>query len=264
MGVIDGTRHPHLSGQAMIEGKIANVTFVHKFGSALDIGTTLTPVCSSKTYPTPAAAVSLELVSTDNTNDIPAGAGARTVRVYGIQDWDVGEVEQDVALNGTTAVPLTGTWLRVYRMKVLDSGTYATSTAPSHNSTITLRVAGAGATWAAINSSGGFGFGQSEIAAYSVPSGYTAYLAGYEIWVSSGKTADLIFFVRENADDVTTPYTAMQSKILIRSLVGTFGTGHDDHPIGGFTGPCDMGWMAASTSTTSSVSIAFDILLVKG
>lgn len=264
MANIDGTRHPAAPGTALTAGRIGKTTLIHKFGAAESIGTSLVPVTSSKTYQTPQTAQSLEIVSTDNTNDVAAGAGARTVRVIGIKAWADGEEFEDVTLTGTTPAAIPGTWLRVYRLIILTSGTYATQSAPSHNSVITVRNTGAGVTWAVIERHAStFGFGQSEIACYSIPTGYTAYLAGHSIFVDSGKSADCIFFSRESADDTVAPYQAMNSKILYRGIVGDIGDKHDDHPYGPFVGPCDIGWLAASTSTTSSVSIEMDILLIK-
>lgn len=249
-----------IRGLALAAGKLPNFKLVHKFGSRVALGTSLLPVTTSGTYQTPTAAASLELVSTDNTNDKAGGAGALTVRVIGIQDWDVGEVSQDVSLNGTTAVPVPGTWLRVYRMQVIESGAYADTATPSHNSTITLRGAGAGATWSQIVAVGGFGLGQTEIACYSIGSNKRCYLAEHDIHINSGKSCDVMFFVRENAHDVTTPYDAMRTKISYRSVVGEIASGSDINPLGPFNGPCDVGWMAKSTSTTSDIVIAFEII----
>ena len=160
------------------KGNVVGHSIVQKFGAIEGVTTTLSPVTSSGKYPTPTAVVALELVSSDNTNDIPAGTGALSVTIEGISNtngvWT--EESQTIALNGTTAVAVPNSMLRVYRMFVATSGVYATATTPSHNSTITLRVSGAGATWQQITPTGTFGLSQAEIAVYTVPKGKTGYL----------------------------------------------------------------------------------------
>ena len=250
--------NPHLIARGLIDG--TNV--VHKFGAASDVGLSLVPVTTSQTYPTPVTAESLEVLS-DSTNDngttSPLGSGALIIRIFGLKTW-AGESTEDVTLNGTTVVAIPGTWLRIYRVKVIGSGTYATDLAPSHSSTITIRGAGAGATWAIVDAQASFGLGQSEIAAYSVPTGKLAYVHSAAIFVEANKSADVLFFVREDADIVAAPYSVMQSKIILRNIVDALGVSPDT-PLGAFTGPCDIGWLGAATAQTANISIDFEIEL---
>lgn len=246
--------------QLVRQGLVPGHSLVSKFGAAEAIGTSITPVATAKTYKTPTALTSLELVS-DSTDDAAAGSGLRKVRVYGLSTgWE--EVIEEVTLNGTTAVALANQYFRIYRMYGTESGTYATDTAPSHNSTITLRVASGGATWAEFISVGGFGMGQSEIACYSVPAGYKAYLVDRYLTVETNKAANLFGFIRESADTVAAPFSPM--RVFERNLAIT-----EEHAVkprvlrGPFQGPCDLGYMAAATpSGTCDVSISFDLLLV--
>jgi hypothetical protein len=215
-------------------------------------------------WPTPTTATALELVSDDNTNDIPAGTGARSVTIYGIKDWTTGEESATIALNGTTPVA-AGSWLRVYRMMVASSGTYATQTGASHDSTITLRVASAGATWSHISPAvTGFGAGQTQMAVYSAPTGKSVYVDFINILVEASKQADVFLYVREGADTIAAPFNAMNLKAGFRMVDGQ--TDVDYHfPLGPFVGPCDIGFMAASTpSGTADISIRFDIIEVDG
>jgi len=150
--------------------------------------------------------------------------------------------------------------LRVYRMKVLTSGSYGTQSQGSHNGVITLRETGAGAIWATIVEVSSFPAGQTEIAVYTIPAGKIGYVSSFSIWIQSNKTANVVLFVREGADITTPPYSAMQAKVVLRDIV-------DHIPVnprtmyGPFTGPCDVGWMGASTSVTSNIEIDYEILL---
>lgn len=245
------------------KGNVPKHSIVQKFGAISGVTTTLTPVTTSGAYPTPTSPVSLEIVS-DSANDTSGGSGAIQVTIEGISNtngvWT--EEVQTVTMNGTTAVAVPNQMLRVYRMYVSASGSYATATTPSHNSVITLRVSGGGATWQILNSAGSFGLAQSEIACYTIPKGYTGYFLSKNVSVEDAKTANVFLFTRDNADDVTTPFSPMRVKELERNLSNE--TARKPHaPLLKINGVADVGFMAQSTSTTTSLSIEFEILLVE-
>lgn len=242
---------------------VKGVSVVHKFGAALDVGTDMVPITTSKTWNTPTDPTSLELVSgdiTDNGASSPLGSGAHTVRVIGLSDWAGNEATEDVVLDGTTPVALSMSLLRVYRMKVMTSGSYATQAQGSHNGVITLRETGAGAIWATIVDVSGFLAGQTEISVYTIPAGKVGFVPSFSVWVQSNKPANVVLFAREGANIITLPYSAMQAKVVLRNI--------NDHvalqpktPFGPFVGPCDIGWMGAATSVPSSIEVDYEILL---
>lgn len=241
------------------KGNVPKHSIVSKFGAG-NLTTTLLPVSQDSTYPTPTTAVSLEFVSS-SANDTSAGTGAREVTVIGL-DANWAEQTVTVTTNGTTAVALTGTWLRLYRWYVSQSGTYATESAGSHAGTLTLRVAGAGATWSTITTTP-FPAGQSQIGAYTIPIGYTAYLLSKNMFVDSAKSADLYFFQRTLANDVTSPYTGIMR--IFQREVGVSG-GYElitPSPKGPFVGPCDIGFMGKISSGTADCSVEFQLLLIQ-
>ncbi len=251
------------------KGNVSGATVIQKFGALQTGNTTWTPVSSSGTYATPTAATALELVSTDNTNDIhpdnTAGrTGAHLVRIYGLKTpASTAEETEDIKLNGTTAVALASSWWRIYRMQVVESGSYATSAGSSHNSTISVQETGGGAVWAEVAAVGGFGLGQSEIGCYSIPVGKTVYIMVQHVDVAGTKDTDIAFFVRENADDVTTPFSAMQVKVMERNIpAGTEVHLETKGPLLAVTGPADMGWMAKAASASGSVDVEVDFEII--
>lgn len=233
-------------------------THVRKFGKIFGISTTLTPITGTGLYQTPTTAQSLEIVSSSG-NDISAGSGARTVYVQGL-DANFALQEVTVTMNGTISVALTGTWLRVFRIYVVTSGTYASATASSHAGTITVRNSGAGVSWGQLTIDSGFGLGQSLIGCYTIPAGYTAYVYPDYISVESSKIVSAYFFKRENADDVTAPYSPMRT-IASVELVGGMNFIDSDMPIGVYAEKTDIGYMAKTASGTANVSVSFDIYL---
>ena len=248
------------------KGNVPKHCLVHKFGAIQAVTTALTPLTSSGTYQTPTAPVALEVVSTDNTNDIAAGTGARSVVITGLSNtngaWTI--EEQTIALNGTTVVAVPNSMLRVYRTRVATSGTYASPAAggASHNSTITVQTAGGGAVWAEIKPEGTFGLGTSEIGMYSVAKGSTAYVLSKFVQVESTKKADILFFAREGADTVAAPFTPMISSEIERNVADRLEvTGLT--PLLELTGPADLGFMVKAVSGTADASCDFEVLIVE-
>lgn len=257
-----------LSAGFLIEVEKGNVPghlLIKKFGASDAIGTTLVPVAAGNVYQTPSTLTSLEIVSDDNTNDIAGGDGARTVRIWGLNNINGSWTEdiQDVALNGTTPVVIPNQMFRVYKMRVIDSGTYASQSAPSHNSTITLRVASAGATWATVNTyNSSFGLSATEIGVYSIPKGMTAYLIHVHFDIEGNKVVDVIGFKREGADVITAPFTPMTTFYVKRNIEGEHQTG-DGYALQTIVGPADIGFMARHSSGIAKVEVEFVLLCVE-
>ncbi len=241
------------------KGNVPGSTLVDKFGSNASIGTTITPVTSSGLYQTPTAAANLEFLST-SSSDGAAGLGARKVTVEGLDASGDFQTE-DIITNGTTAVPLSNAYLRVFRMYVKESGTYATATASSHAGTLVVRGAGGGAVWASISVVGGFGLSQSQIGVYTVPNGFTAYLLSYSYSIDSNKSVDLFIFKRENILDITTPFEPMRLQGLQDGVTGAFQFEQQAHQV--YEQNTDFGFMARVTNGTASVSVDFQLLLVE-
>ena len=162
------------------KGNIEGHALIHKFGAG-NVTTTFLPVTQGNVYKTPTSVVSLEIVSSDAA-DAQNGVGARKITVIGLDaNWQ--EITEEIsthATDGTTPVALTNDFLRVYRWYVSESGIYATESAGSHAGTLTLRVAGVGATWSTIGITP-FPVGQSQIGVYTIPIGKTAYLLSKNI-----------------------------------------------------------------------------------
>jgi len=103
--------------------------------------------------------------------------------------------------------------------------------------------------------------GQSQICAYSVPVGQTAYILDYRITSDSNKAIDVSLFKRENILETAPPYTPMR---LIEEFTGV--QGFIDHessiPFGPFPELTDLGFMAKAVSS-ADVSCDFEILLIE-
>ncbi len=241
------------------KGTVPGHTYFHKFGKG-NVGTTMVPVASSLKYPTPTTATTLEVVSTD-ADDTSAGAGARTVTIQGLDgNWDL--ITQTVAMNGLTPVPFPTDMMRVFRWWVATSGVYATSALGSHQGTITIQTSPGAVLW--FNGTvDPYPKGQSEIAGYSVPDGFTAYIFLHNIAVDSTKAVDIIFVRRLNADTIAAPFSPMRAVTEYVSVTGALQPGAKNIPINsGFPARTDLLWLGKVASGTASISILYDVLLV--
>jgi hypothetical protein len=244
------------------KGNIPKHSVVHKFGSGT-LTTTLTPVTQTNTYPTPTTAQSLEFVSS-SASDALNSTGAFEITFIGLDaNWDEQSVSVAAhATDGTIAVAIPGTWLRLYRWYVSQSGVYATDSVGSHVGTLTTQISGGGTIWDTIPITP-FQVGQSQIGAYTIPSGFTGYMIAKNVTVDSSKVTDMYFFQRPLADDVTTPFTGTM-RMVERELNITVPFNQPFViPKGPFVGPCDVGFMGKVSLTTGVASVEFELLLVE-
>ena len=241
------------------KGLVPGHSLVHKFGAGA-VTTTLAPVSNLTKYETPTTAQALEVVS-DSASDAVGGGGATKVTILGLDSsWN--EVEQTITLTGTTPAALTTNLIRLYRWYVSESEAYATATTGSHVGNLTIQLSGGGTTWDTMTITP-FATGQSQIGAYTIPTGYTGYLLAKTVFTDSSKTADVYFFQRPNADDVATPYSGAMR--LVEREVGVSGGFKADFisPKSGIVGPADVGFMANVSSGTAEISVEFELLLVQ-
>ncbi len=123
----------------------------------------------SVVLPVPASAIAMEVVST-SANDAAAGSGARTVEFVTLGAGFV-EQSQTVTLNGTTAVSLTGTHLRLNGMHVLTNGAAGGTAAGD----LILQAAGGGTEYARV-AAGGNMLLQAH---YTVPAGKVGLIVSW-------------------------------------------------------------------------------------
>ena len=249
-------------------GLVSGMQSIKKFGRNAAVGTSFVPIAMGGVYQTPqgSAATALRIKSGGDANDTAAGSGARSVTLEGL-DENFELATEALATAGASASSATSTtFTRLFRAYVTPdtgSGTYASSSAGSHADDIVVENSGGGTDWATIDATD-FPKSQSEIGAYSVPSGYTAYVKLREVTIDSGKTCDLIFFWRANADESAAPYSPMRAQSVLTGVAGgdilTFG--ESAVPFGPYVGPCDLGFMGKVSTGTASISVEFEIVLV--
>lgn len=61
-------------------------------------------------------------ITSSNLNDTSAGSGAKTIRVFGLVDWDSAEVSEDIIMNGTSDVATSNSYVIIHRVQCLTWG----------------------------------------------------------------------------------------------------------------------------------------------
>ena len=199
---------------AIARGHTAGYTAIYKFGYNPDVnGTEETVQAEGGNYVWLDNAVTV-FASSSSANDTGGGTGANTITIQGL-DEDYNEIEESITLNGQTQVATQLSYLRVYRAFVTLAGSGGTSGG-------TVYLGSSGATAGVPNTVyASLGLGnQTQIAAYTVPAGYTLYLddINFTAGISqAGKVATCSFVSRDQGSNVfrTRFINVLQSNQLI-------------------------------------------------
>lgn len=176
------------------EGNVPDHYSWSKTGYNPNVGTSEETVWSYSTqYVWPTAAMQMEVVSSDNTQDKAGGTGALTVTINYL-DGSYNEHSTVVTLNGTTAVPTTP--VNIYRVNAFRCTTVGTNNSPVGN--ITLRGIGGGTVYSYILA----GYTRARNIVYTVPEGYNLYITSI-MWSSADATKGVRFINQANYDNLS-------------------------------------------------------------
>lgn len=153
-------------------GQVTGHSTVNIYGVQASVTTSYIPVWeNASAYTYPAAATTMNLVSTVNTGGDKTGT---TVLIQGL-DANYESISETLTLNGTTVVVTTKSYLRINSMSVSSVTSGANPTG-----VITLKDLTNTTTYAQIAA----GFGRSQMSIYTVPAGYTLYLSRIDAYTS--------------------------------------------------------------------------------
>jgi hypothetical protein len=197
---VSGTTEPF--DLQVARGQIVGHTGVEIFGYTPNIANTaFGPMWEGQTqsgglYTYPGAAAPLVLVST-STSD----TSALSVRIEGCGAGFVPLVET-IALNGTTNVTTTNSFLRINAIYVTNG---------TNIGTITAKISST--TYAQINP----GVGQTQMSIYTVPAGYTFYLSYTQYDAAIGFTSSAYMTGQEyNKDNVSGQVTVTHQTVFVQ------------------------------------------------
>jgi hypothetical protein len=248
-------------GVQVSRGNILNATVTHRYGLA-NVGTSFVPITDNLVYRTPqaGAATALRIKAGGNAADTAAGAGARSLRLTGMNaDGDM--VSETLATAGASASAATSaTFIRLFNAEVVDSGTYGTQSAGSHVGDIVIENAAGGTDWATIPVNG-FPVSNTSIGSYTIPRTYTGFIEGISIAVEGAKLVDILMLSRSGVLQTAAPYKPVKRVAewigVANTLVDTF-----TMPLA-FEELTDVGLLGKVSNGTGNVTIQMDILLLK-
>jgi hypothetical protein len=159
-------------------GQIEAHSTVNIYGYQTAVATSFIPVWENATaYAYPSGATLMRLVSTT------AGDTA-SIQITGL-DANYAVVSEIMVLTGTTPITTTKSYIRINSMQV------TTGSATNPAGTITLKDPSTAAIYAQINP----GVGRTQAAIYTVPAGYTFYLARVNAYTSlNGNNANFVMY----------------------------------------------------------------------
>lgn len=247
------------AGERVLLNRISHVNkFGHAPNGAQGVDTDVwdradsTPTQSIWVAPTQARAHTI--ASTDE-GDTGGGAGARTIRIYGLTGWDSVETSEDIIMN-TGSPPVTDkAYVIIHRMKVLTKGP-----TKANIGTITATAAIDGTITAVILP----GQGQTQMAVYGIPSTQIAYMTSYYASIPISETAGdgIKIILRVNPE----PHAELLN-FLVKHTKGLINTGTSDlihyfKPYFKISGPAIIKIQAIAESVDTDISAGFDLILV--
>lgn len=169
-------------------GQFPRYSINNKFGYNVAAGTSQEEVWNVggiESYLSTAEKMNIVSTSTNDDGD-PAGTGAQTLTIYGLDnDWS--EINETVTLNGQTNVLTTNSYLRVFRMIVNTAGSTG-----SNVGVITASAQTSASTHAQINATDN----QTLKINFSAPAGKYVLITGAEIGTAKNKDVEIRFKIR--------------------------------------------------------------------
>ena len=237
---------------AIARGHTQGYRALYKFGYNPDVGGTEETVwAEGGNYVWPDNAVTV-FASSSSANDTGGGTGANTITIQGL-DEDYNEIEESITLNGQTQVATQLSYLRIYRAFVTLAGSSGTS-----GGTIYLGSSGAsGGVPNTVYANLGLG-NQTQIAAYTVPAGYTLYLDDINFTAGlskANKVATCSFVSRDQGSNVfrTRFINVLQSNQLITKF---------EYPQP-FAEKTDLECRVVTDTTNNAIGASFQGVLIK-
>jgi len=235
---------------AVAKGDFTGYSNVSKFGYNPSVGSGNYESIweGSNAYPWMSAADQLEVLSSD-TDDTSAGTGARTVELQGLDSsWN--SLTETVTMNGTSAVTTTGSFLRIFRARVVTAGSSG-----RNEGTITIRDQDTSTTRALITNGATDGNGQTLMAVYTIPAGKTGYIININI--SSKKDQEQTY--RLMARDNTVANAAWNVKEFLTGRGGF--SDWRKYAINKATEKTDLDFQVISNSTSAAAG-GFELILI--
>ena len=176
------------------------------------VGTTLEDITdTSANIVIPTTAVAVEMDSTSG-DDASGGTGIQEVEVHGL-DGNFDEVSERVEMNGTTAVAITQTFIRINNIHAMRVGSGGVAAGE-----VTVQGSGGGQEYGRI----GAGGNTMLQCLFTIPANHKGFV---EAWTAGGTTKDsrIVLRATRDWDDTTLTVGVFQSQdVIVTSSATTF------------------------------------------
>ena len=158
-----GSQDPSFNNISL--GLVSGYSTIDKFGKNPDVDTSVEDVWNDGGVRTELSSASTMIV-TSSGSDTSGGSGANTVIIYGL-DGNYDEITETVTLNAASPQTTTNSFIWINRMLVGESGS---SDVNENDIAVTATTGGSSQAYILANE------GQTQLAMYMIPNGYTGYL----------------------------------------------------------------------------------------
>jgi hypothetical protein len=231
-------------------GAVDGVSYIEKFGRNDTMSANVETIWDGSNVYTYLTSASSVYITSSDGNDTPAGTGARTVEVQGL-DENYALATETINVDDSAS---STTFIRVFRALVKTTGSGGQAAG-----VISIRSAASGggtllAQIQKVGTGGGASLGQTFMAIYTVPAGKTAYLTQWTVG-AGGQNADTtcMFAARPFGDG------AFNSKDIIISAGQQFSKNYKI-PLQ-FTEKTDIEVRGFTSSAGNDCSSTFNLLL---
>jgi hypothetical protein len=181
-------------GIHLADGNIDGVSHIEKFGMNIDVDNDKETIWDGGGIYTYIETAETLTVTSDSINDAPAGSGARTVEIQGMNQ--SGEVVIETVDVGATTI---GAFKRVFRVKAVSVGASGvnegTISITSDDTSTVLAIIGVDGTGA-----NAAGRGQTFMAQYTIPAGKTGYITQWTVGAGKQNTDAIAMLMTRDPD----------------------------------------------------------------
>ncbi len=150
----------------------------------------------------------ISIVSSDTINDILGGSNANSVQIIGLNE-NFTEITEIINLS-PIPVNTTNEYIRINKLIVNEVGTYSVSNAGTITGTSALSLT--------IQIEIPIGEGISKSSHYTVPAGQRFIGTRIFVSVTTGKEVDVSLKIRENAEDVISPFSPIITPRVVKGI----------------------------------------------
>lgn len=241
-------------GIQVADGDIEGVSHIEKFGMNLDVDTDKETIWDGGgiySYQ-PVGVPTNVIVTSTSLDDAPAGTGARTISLQGL-DANYEPATEVILMGGTS----TTLFIRIFRAVVLTSGS-----STNNAGVISFNCVGTSNLLAQIGIDGlgptASGRGQTFMALYTIPAGKTGYITQWTVGAGKFSGDAVAFLMTRNPDAVGDG--AWNARDVITVSATTYSKNYNV-PIKLNAGD-DVEVRAFSTTNNSIVTSTFNIILI--